>query len=816
MVKLVVLKVGKGSFGQGFPVTLQIGDEGAAPASETTGELPPDLTIPQLYQRWQSLYRQLDLSGRPIGLPKVPKSSSQIQECQQAAQELRDRFTHWLEARSFRRIREKWLEQLDPAATIRAVIQTDDPQLRRLPWHLWDVMERYPQAEIALSPQNFGSRPQSTGKSDAKVHVLAILGNSQGIDIQHDRAVLEQLPDASVTFLVEPDRQHLSDRLWEQRWEILFFAGHSRTQGADEAGLIHLNQDESLSLSELKHALEKAVERGLKLAIFNSCDGLGLARELAYLQIPQLIVMREPVPDRIAQEFLKYFLAAYANGKPLYLAVREARERLQALEPQFPCATWLPVICQHPAAIPPTWQELQFQPKDQQPEILSPPPPPTSPSPLSPHSPPPHPPTLLRLLLTSALLTGLVMGVRSLGILQPLELKALDHLVQLRPKEKLDSRLLLIEVTEKDVNDQNRQDPTKPRDISLSNAALDRLLARLEPLKPAVIGLDIYRTTSAGKQFPRLATRLRNSDRLITVCRTGDANSQDAGDPPPPEIPADQALGRIGFSNIVVDPDGIVRRHLLAKDPSQICPARYYLGTQLALHYLANQGIFLQFTSDGTWQFGNTFISPISAPAGGYASLDGRGHQILLNYRSPINGSSFHTPQEAFPRISLGAALAGELKPELVQDRIILIGTTAPSFKDYWLTPYPNQQGQPLSIPGVSLQAQMASQLISAVLDRRPLLWPLPFWADIMWVGGWALLGGLLAVYLRWFGWWSLAGAAAIATLYSLCLVLLIQFGVWVPLVPTVIAFVGSVGIYRIRLPRSTKSSRYTAISHQE
>ena len=65
-----------------------------------------------------------------------------------------------------------------------------------------------------------------------------------------------------------------------------------------------------------------------------------------------MIVMREPVPDRVAQEFLKYFLQAFARGDTLYLSVREARERLQGLENQFPCATWLPVICQNPAEEP--------------------------------------------------------------------------------------------------------------------------------------------------------------------------------------------------------------------------------------------------------------------------------------------------------------------------------------------------------------------------------------------------------------------------------------------------------------------------------
>lgn len=91
-----------------------------------------------------------------------------------------------------------------------------------------------------------------------------------------------------------------------------------------------------MTIEQLKYALKKAVVGGLNIAIFNSCDGLGLAQQLADLQIPQIIVMREPVPDRVAQAFLKYFLAAFAQGQSFYLAVREARERLQGLEDRFP------------------------------------------------------------------------------------------------------------------------------------------------------------------------------------------------------------------------------------------------------------------------------------------------------------------------------------------------------------------------------------------------------------------------------------------------------------------------------------------------
>ncbi len=91
-----------------------------------------------------------------------------------------------------------------------------------------------------------------------------------------------------------------------------------------------------MTVEQLKKALAQAVGKGLQLAIFNSCDGLGLARDLAQLQIPYTIFMGEPVPDTVAQQFLKYFLASFTQGKNFYLAVKEARERLEALETKFP------------------------------------------------------------------------------------------------------------------------------------------------------------------------------------------------------------------------------------------------------------------------------------------------------------------------------------------------------------------------------------------------------------------------------------------------------------------------------------------------
>jgi branched-chain amino acid transport system substrate-binding protein len=62
------------------------------------------------------------------------------------------------------------------------------------------------------------------------------------------------------------------------------------------------------------------------------------------------------LPDHVAQNFLQYFLTAFANGEPFYLSVHQARGRLQEeLEDEYPCASWLPVVFQNPAVPELNW-----------------------------------------------------------------------------------------------------------------------------------------------------------------------------------------------------------------------------------------------------------------------------------------------------------------------------------------------------------------------------------------------------------------------------------------------------------------------------
>ncbi|MDF0554938.1 pentapeptide repeat-containing protein [Kamptonema sp. UHCC 0994] len=354
--KLVILKVINGSFEQGFTIIAQIWSDRHRLPREFKGKLPASLKIAKCYHNWQAMYNaQSEFRIKP---KKGQVTNFSKKDLKIFAEELEKSFNSWLDSELFRPIEKKLRQHLNSTDEIRLILQTEDALLRHIPWHLWTFLDDYRKAELGLSlPES--DRVVRAIDTRNEMRILAILGNSEGINVIEDRRILENLPNAETVFLVEPTRQQFDELLWdEQGWDILCFSGHSHSEADGKNGFIYLNNKDKLSLEELENALKAAIERGLQLAIFNSCDGLGLATNLANLYIPQIIVMREPVPDLVAQEFLKSFLKAFSSGKSLYISVREAREKLQSLEEKFSYASWLPVICQNQAEIPLTWRRI--------------------------------------------------------------------------------------------------------------------------------------------------------------------------------------------------------------------------------------------------------------------------------------------------------------------------------------------------------------------------------------------------------------------------------------------------------------------------
>ena len=359
MINWAILTLGQGSLNTGFPhVTLEI-RKAEGNTVKIPGGLPDAPKILELYRRWKLLYggsyERLGWSFR-MEIDEADITNFSEKEFEETGFKLKNEINIWLNCQLFEPIEKTLRTQLNYDDKIGVIIETNQEQIQRLPWELWEIFEDYPHAIHAFSPSSYYPRKRKRNKIPrTKVKVLGILGQSQGLDLTKDILSLQQISDAIPEFLTQPKSEDLNDELWKLGWDILFFAGHSKTE---KQGIICLNDQEVLTVKQIKYAVNKAITRGLQLAIFNSCDGLGLARDLTDLQLPVVIVMREPVPDEVAQVFLRHFLAAYAQGKSVLMAVLEARQRLEKLESKYPYATGLPTIFLNPSVPVPTWQDL--------------------------------------------------------------------------------------------------------------------------------------------------------------------------------------------------------------------------------------------------------------------------------------------------------------------------------------------------------------------------------------------------------------------------------------------------------------------------
>lgn len=753
--KLVVLKL-DGDFEQnGFQVALEIGLEQARPSIELPGKLPPNPELLSTLNEWQQSYLNLAMPSR-IAPQKIIYGGSvnRRKECQRLAEKLCDLLNTWLETKSFQEIDRRLRQVLNRDEPIRVLIRTHNRELRYLPWHLWDFIEQYPKAEISLSAPRFEQvEVTRTTTFRKKVKILAILGNRDGIDVEKDRRTLESLPKADVTFLVEPKRQEITDQLWDQPWDVLFFAGHSQTEG--DQGRIHINAEESLTIHELKYGLEQAIGQGLQLAIFNSCDGLGLAHELEQLHLPQLIVMREPVPDQVAQKFAKYFLTAFSSGDSLYLAERKARQRLQGLESEFPCASWLPVICQNCPDTPPSWQSWLKQPPKLHTQYQS---------------------QLPKALGCGAIVATLVLGARWMGWLQPLEIQAFDQMMRLRSRPAmLDDRMLMVKITESDYQ--------QLREYPLSDGTVIRLLEKISKYDPAVIGLDFLRDMPSGtkQDYQKLLDHLNKNTKVIAMCKIPD--SRDSTFLKPPRMPKEQ----LGFSNIIPDPDQIVRRQLLSMPAQSPCPTPYALSFQLSGNYLDAQKYPLKVTSQQEWQWGESVFKQLKSRMSGYQIFDNGGYQILLNYRSPIEVARSIGVTELLNQKD------ADFLNRSIKGKIVLIGIDKEGL-DRFRTPLSGHSGEPDTVAGVVIHAQMVSQILDAVIDgQQSLIWAWSPWREGVWIIGWSLIGGIIVWFSRSLVVLIILGSGALIILSASSWFIFQQNG-WIPFVPPALGLVITAG----------------------
>lgn len=378
MGKRIILTLFKGNFQEGFPALLRIRDDRDSTEREiqVQGELPPDRvtnpTLWQLYDRWQRGYQNLPgiRHSRLEDDDEDEENSNTNLHPAEAKNQIINRLNGWLNSghKEWLKIRDELNRHLIGTNEVRVIIQTTDPKLRLLPWHVWRFFtEASIPVEIALSAPEFTPPPRRKKAKNERVRILVVVGDRTGLENDPDRNTSSDLDfiqlhlrNAEIVPLIEPTPEKFRDILWQdQGWDILFFDGHSNSEIEKENGWIKINPQDSLKIPEFKNAIATAIQNGLQLAFFNSCDGLGLANQLESLNLPQIIVMRDRIHDQAARDFLRDFLTEFASDRSFYVSVLLARKKLEdAWDRKYPGVSWLPVICQNPAVKPPSWNDF--------------------------------------------------------------------------------------------------------------------------------------------------------------------------------------------------------------------------------------------------------------------------------------------------------------------------------------------------------------------------------------------------------------------------------------------------------------------------
>ena len=363
-----------------------------------------------------------------------------------------------------------------------------------------------------------------------------------------------------------------------------------------------------------------------------------------------------------------------------------------------------------------------------------------------------------------------VIALRLSGLLQLSELLALDKFQQVKIGESPDDRITLISIDEDYLSNKG--------DISLEYLDLAKLLKRILSYQPAIIGVDIVKNDMSGVGKQQLADLFNSNEQLFTIETVR----------PPVVLPLEglsQSVidERVGFNDFSLDADGRVRRMFLGWKPPDKDKFQKSFALMLAEHYLQNKnGIEIENGKRDRYamKFGNVEIPRLNISSGGYRSERSiYGIQTLLNFRG--NFLSSEKKNNPFKTLLASDLEKGNVTSSDISDKIILLGLADPRKAIVFTSGISNE------LTGLELQAHATSQVISAVIDERSLIYPLHLsWEHIL-----VFVFGLVGISFKEIH------KTTLTSFFLLCainfLVIFISYlyfsqqGLWLPIVPIIL-----------------------------
>ena len=223
--------------------------------------------------------------------------------------------------------------------------------------------------------------------------------------------------------------------------------------------------------------------------------------------------------------------------------------------------------------------------------------------------------------------------------------------------------------------------------------AFANLVYKLKKHKPAVIGFDLAFTGKSAVLKASdflLAEAFRDTENVIL------ASYFDEGRYVRPEEDFSEAVLGYGFTNKPEDKDNVIRDTRLFQS-----------------HILKEEIIDYAFDLELVWAFEGSSLKDLT-PGILEKAL---GIPVPKNGIIPINYSG---KLSDFTLVSFGDVISGNVSPDLIRDRIVLVGTTGDVFKDTNLVPLGK-------MPGVAIIANTV-----AMLHNRTFVYKVPTFINIL------------------------------------------------------------------------------------
>jgi adenylate cyclase len=149
----------------------------------------------------------------------------------------------------------------------------------------------------------------------------------------------------------------------------------------------------------------------------------------------------------------------------------------------------------------------------------------------------------------------------------------------------------------------------------------------------------------------------------------------------------------------------------------------------------------------------------------------------------------------------------GTIGPDVLTDKIVIVGTVAQDAKDFFYTPYSKRLDADQNIPGIAIHAHAVSQLLRWALGESAPIGTAGKTMEGAWILLWCLLGGAMGSLVRSPWRFSLFAAAGVGVLWFGAW-FAFWGGFWITLVPPAMGWIGSAIIVTAHISNREKKQR--------